>query len=85
MRSVSCGLDTPALEGNGKYVYHMPSSSVLSWPIVCNVDSTILLGGETVYFCTFKMLCQASPFWNVTKRRLVLSYRRFGTTYGSQL
>ena len=52
MRPSSRGLDTTAIEENGKYVYHLLYSSVLSLPVVCNVDATILLGGETDYFCT---------------------------------
>jgi len=33
----------------------------------------------------FRRGVRASIFWNVTQRRLVVSYRRFGTTYCSHL
>jgi hypothetical protein len=37
-------------------------------------------------YISFTLICmRSSLFWDVTQRRLVVSYRRFGTSYRSQL
>ena len=71
----------PFLLGHPVYSAHMiPNFHCQIIGLCKNIDTPLLCG---VRYIERNILMRSLLFWDLTNRRLLVSYRHFGTTYGS--